>query len=413
MNKCLLLLLVALLFGVFFDADGQSRRVLPQTKNEKPNQRDPALSATPTPKPTPEDDTMGIEDSGEIISVDTKLVTVPVRILDRKNRFIGGLVKENFTIFEDRVQQEVAYFTNEAQPFTVALVLDMSYSTTFRIEDIQNAAIAFIDQLRPEDQVMVISFDEEVHMLCEATSDRKVIYGAIRSTRISTGTSLYEAVDLTMNSRLRSIKGRKAIVLFTDGVDTTSRSSHDLENLRDAMELDALIYPIRYDTFADVQSMKNKVPLPLPGGLEFPGGLKLPDSVNIPRRNPSPDPRNTPRNDRYPSPQTRPSTGDSGQKGTTVEEYQFAEEYLNQLALRTGGRVHFASTYGNLNASFAKIASELREFYSIGYYPKSDGEPGRTRRIKVRVNQENLVVRARDSYVVPSADKRRAEIAPH
>lgn len=392
--------MVALLCGGLFYAEAQSRRVPPRSTNEKPNQRDPAKAATPTPTPTPEDDTVGVEDSGEVISVDTKLVTIPVRILDRKNRFIGGLLKENFTIFEDNVPQEVAYFTNEAQPFTVALVLDMSYSTTFKIEEIQNAAIAFIDQLRPEDKVLVISFDEEVHMLCEATSDRKRIYGAIRSTKIATGTSLYEAVDLTMNSRLRSIKGRKAIVLFTDGVDTTSRTSHDLENLRDAMELDALIYPIRYDTFADVQSMKNKVPVPLPGGLELPGGIKLPDSINLPRSNPKPQPRNTPESDRYPSPQTRPSTDQSGQKGTTVEEYQFAEEYLNQLAMRTGGRIHLASTFGNLNAAFTKIASELREFYSLGYYPKDEGQPGKTRRIKVKVDQPNVAVRARDSYVV-------------
>src|SRR5205085_2358177 len=84
-------------------------------------------------------------------------------------------------------------------------------------------------------------------------------------THIATGTSLYEAVDLAMNARLRSIKGRKAIVLFTDGVDTTSRRSNDLENLRDAMELDALIYPIRYDTYADVQAMKNKSTVIVPG----------------------------------------------------------------------------------------------------------------------------------------------------
>ena len=412
MKKCLPLLLVALLCGGIFVASSQSRRVPPQSTNEKSNKRDPAPAATPTPTPTPEDDTAGVEDSEEVISVDTKLVTIPVRILDRKNRFIGGLVKENFTVFEDNVEQEVAYFTNEAQPFTVALVLDMSYSTTFKIDEIHNAAIAFIDQLRPEDKVMVISFDEEVHMLCEATNDRKQIYGAIRSTKIATGTSLYEAVDMTMNSRLRSIQGRKAIVLFTDGVDTTSRTSHDMENLRDAMELDALIYPIRYDTFADVQAMKNQVPVSLPGGVALPGGIKLPDSINLPRSSPQPRPSSTP-NDPFPVPLSRPPISSPGQKGTTSQEYEFAEEYLNQLALRTGGRVHLASTFGNLNGAFAKIASELREFYSIGYYPKSEGEPGSTRRIKVRVNQQNVVVRARDSYVIAKQDKRRAATDPH
>jgi Ca-activated chloride channel family protein len=405
MNRILSVLVVAVLFAVGFAVSAQSRRVPPTQSNDKSNQRDRPAQPTPTPEEEPP-----AEDGGEVISIDTRLVTVPVRILDRKNRFIGGLRKENFSIFEDGIQQEVGYFTNEAQPFTVALVLDMSYSSTFKIDDIQNAAIAFIDQLRPEDNVMVISFDQDVHMLCEVTSDRKRIYAAIRSTRIADGTSLYEAVDLTMNSRMRSIQGRKAIVLFTDGVDTTSRRSHDLENLRDAMELDALIYPIRYDTYADVQAMKNRVPLELPPGFPVPdAGTRAPEPTNFPfpvpastktgGRTRTPDSRNDPGNRPSNGPPSKPGPG-SGQRGTTPEEYRFAEEYLNKLALYTGGRVHLASTFGNLNAAFARIASELREFYSIGYYPKDEGEPGKTRRIKVKVDQQNLVVRARDSYVV-------------
>jgi len=337
--------------------------------------------------PPGETDFVTEADSGEIISVNTNLITIPVRILDRKNRFIGGLTQENFSVLEDNVEQEIAYFTNEAQPFTVALILDMSYSTTFKIEEIHSAAIAFIDQLRAEDRVMVISFDEEVHMLCEATNDRNRIYGAIKNTKIATGTSLYEAVDLTMNSRLRSIEGRKAIVLFTDGVDTTSRTSHDRENLRDASELDALIYPIRYDTFADVQAMKNN---PV---------ISLPDST--PKSTPPIAPQSPP----FPLPGPVIRIGTPSDKGTTSQEYAFAEEYLNQLALRTGGRIHLASTVGNLTNAFVKIASELREFYSLGYYPKEEGRPGKMRRIKVRVSQDNVVVRARDSYTVATKNK--------
>ena len=79
---------------------------------------------------------------------------------------------------------------------------------------------------------------------------------------------------------------------------------------------------------------------------------------------------------------------------------------MNQLALRTGGRVHLASTFANLNAAFARIASELREFYSLGYYPQDAPEAGKTRRIKVRVDQENLVVRVRDSFAVAKNEKR-------
>src|SRR5262249_23061849 len=217
-----------------------------------------------TPSSAPESNAA---DNGEVVKVETRLVTVPVRVIDRKGRFVGGLAKENFKVFEDGAEREIAYFSNETEPFTVALVLDMSYSTKFQIANIQWAAISFIAQLGRRDKVMVVSFDEDVHMLCEPTSDRGQIYRAIRSTHIATGTSLYEAIDLVMNERLKRIKGRKAIILFTDGVDTTSTKSNDLQNLDDAMELDALIYPIRYDTYQDVQAMKNKtvVAVPIPG----------------------------------------------------------------------------------------------------------------------------------------------------
>lgn len=369
------LAVIGLLLITALSAYTQSRRVPPGRGSDKPNSR-PAPLPTPTPTPEPDPDFVAdAADDDEVVAVDTRLVTIPVRVLDRRNRFIGGLKQDNFKVFEDNVEQEIAYFTNEAQPFTVALVLDMSYSTVFKINEIQSAAISFIAQLRPEDKVMVISFDEDVHMLCEATSDRATIYRAIRSTRIATGTSLYEAVDMTMNDRMRSIKGRKAIVLFTDGVDTTSMRSNNGDNLRDAMELDALVYPIRYDTFADVQAMKNKtiVDLPTPG---------------------------------KPIPQI-PVIRTSSDKGTTAEEYKAAEEYLDRLATFTGGTVHLASTLGNLNKAFTKIASELREFYSLGYYPTSEGVPGKMRRIKVKVDQINVAVRARDSYVVPKKKKLR------
>jgi Ca-activated chloride channel family protein len=371
---------IALLFLCFNTgvSVAQSRRVPPGRGVTKPNER-PASLPSPSPTATPvtreEEDVPATSETDDVVAVETRLVTIPVRVLDRRGRFIGGLKQEDFKVLEDNVEQEIAYFTNEAQPFTVALVLDMSYSTVFKISEIQSAAIAFIDQLRPEDKVMVISFDEEVHMLCEATSNRATIYGAIRRTRIDTGTSLYDAVSMTMNERFRSIKGRKAIVLFTDGVDTTSRMSNDLANLRDATELDALIYPIRYDTFADVQSMANSkvILLPKPGD---------------------------------PLPQI-PTVGTPTNKGTTIEEYRAAEQYLDKLATFTGGTVHIASTFGNLSKAFSTIASELREFYSLGYYPTSEETPGKTRRIKVRVNRPNVAIRARDSYVVPKKKKLR------
>ena len=360
----------------------QSRRV-PSGGAVKTNTR--TVQATPTPTPEPE--VTGSEEIG-VVKVDTDVVTVPVRVLDRKGRFVAGLAKDNFKIFEDGVEREVAYFSGEQEPFTVALVLDMSYSTKFQIAEIQNAAISFIGQLGPRDKVMVVSFDQNVHILTEPTSDRDQIYRAIRSTKIATGTSLYEALDIVMNTRLNRIKGRKAIILFTDGVDTTSTRSNDLQNLSDAMELDALIYPIRYDTFQDVQRMKDK-----------------PVIVNNPPPNTGPFPGSKPGTN--PIPILLPTIGTPGGAGTSADDYRRAEEYLDQLAVRTGGRAYLADSFGNLSSAYSKIAGELREYYSLGFYPPEGAEPGKLRRLKVKVDRPELAVRSRDSYVIGKPRKRR------
>jgi len=378
-----ILILAALFCLLFACAEG----IFAQSGHGAPTAGGKANQRTPTPTPVPTLDTSNITagrdtstDDGDVIKVNTQVVSIPVRVLDKKNRFISGMTKENFKIYEDDVEQDVALFSNEHQPFTVTLLLDMSYSSTFKIADIQGAAIAFIDQLRPQDKVIVISFDEDIHVLCEATGDRAQIYRAIRSTKIATGTSLYDAVDLVINDRLRRVEGRKAIILFTDGVDTTSRRATDFNNLGDAMELDSLIYPIRYDTYADVQRMKNGSILRLP-----PISSPIPGSTG-----------NT-----IPFPSLSNIGGAPSTKGTTAEEYKYAEEYLTKMADRTGGRIYLASTLGNLADSFSRIANELREFHILGHYPKQDRIVGKTTTLKVRGDQRGLVVRAREGYAVP------------
>ncbi|HQZ98446.1 MAG TPA: VWA domain-containing protein [Pyrinomonadaceae bacterium] len=356
-------------------AFAQSGRTDTKTDGKK-NQRSTEPTPSPTPLATPKTLVPASDltaDDGEIIKVNTLLVSIPVRVMDRKGRFIGGLGKEDFKVFENGKEQEIALFSNENEPFTVALVLDMSYSTKFKLAEIQSAAIAFIDQLRPNDRVMVVSFDGEVHVLCEATNERKEIYRAIKSTAIATGTSLYEAVDLVMNNRLRQIDGRKAIILFTDGVDTTSRRSNDLNNLHDAMELDSLIYTIRYDTFADVQNMKN-------------GPIVQQPKISIPTQGGNP------------LPNMLPTIMTPSSQGTTAAEYEKAAEYLDQLAIRTGGRRYDATSLGNLADAYSKIASELREFYSVAYYPSEDRMPGKSSSVKVKVDKDGVVVRARETY---------------
>lgn len=382
MNRFGVLLCLALLLPVLTAVYGQSTR--PSSGGSDKLNRRPTARPSP-PAPADAASVEDVEDSGEIVTVDTKLVTVPVKIIDRKGKFVPGLTMSDFRVYENGAQQEITHFSNEQEPFTVALILDMSYSATFKLKDIHNAAIAFVDQLRPEDKVMVVSFDMEVAVRCDVTSDRDTIYRAITSTKIGTGTSVYDAVSFVLNDRLRKIEGRKAAILFTDGVDTSSEKANDLGNLADAMESDSIIYPIRYDTFADVQAMKDK---PVAG---------------------SQGPRSTPPI----VPSSRPSIipipvemiAMPSSRGTSAEEYARAEEYLRELATRTGGEIYVASSLDNLARAFAKIAAELREYYSLGYYPATEGVPGQSVRIKVQVDRPNVAVRARTSYLIAGKDK--------
>ncbi|MDH3530222.1 MAG: VWA domain-containing protein, partial [Acidobacteriota bacterium] len=193
-------------------------------------------------------------DDDEVINIDTNLVTLPVTVLDRQGRFIPGLIQRDFRIYEDGVEQQIGYFASVEKPFTVVLMLDTSPSTAYKIEEIRSAAISFVNQLRSNDEVMVVSFDRGYKVLAYPTSNRMRLTSAIRQAEFGDGTSIYDAVNRTITDELDRVPGRKAIVLFTDGVDTTSKRAGYDSTIRAAEEADALIYPIRYDTSKQYQT---------------------------------------------------------------------------------------------------------------------------------------------------------------
>jgi Ca-activated chloride channel homolog len=179
-------------------------------------------SAASTSSPTSLDDPEEVTE-GEVVRINTNLVTVPVSVLDKDGRFISDLQREQFKVFENGVEQKLAYFESTEKPFTVALLLDTSGSTFFHLWEIKEAAINFAKQLRPQDRVLIVTFDRLVMLLTEATNDQKVVTEVIERNAITGfSTRLYDAIDLVIKSRLNKIDGRKAIVLFTDGVDTGS-----------------------------------------------------------------------------------------------------------------------------------------------------------------------------------------------
>jgi Ca-activated chloride channel family protein len=301
--------------------------------------------------------TAQVEPADDVVQVSTNLVTVPISVLDRNGRFIPGLKQEQFHLFENGIAQDIAYFDSADKPFTVALLLDISDSTKFKLKEIQDAAITFTEQLRPEDRVIVAAFDWKVTIITEATSDRGALQTAIRRIKTGGGTSLYSAVKVIVSERLNRIRGRKAIVLFSDGVDTTSQNATYKETLHTAQELDALIYTIQYNTYYDLMAQSNAN-----------SGLNSVQMVTS--------------------------------KGETLQTaYDRASRYLNQMAEKSGGRPYFADNLGDLKETFARIAQELRQQYSIGFYPKNEAGGLGPREIKVRVDLPEIVVRTRRSYV--------------
>jgi VWFA-related protein len=321
---------------------------------------------------------------GDVVRVNTTLVTVPVSVLDRDGRFVPNLKREDFSVFENGVEQPIAFFEPAEKPFTVALLLDTSASTHFHLADIKEAAIEFAKQLRPQDRVLVVDFNDEVLLLTEATNDLNTIETVIdENANPGNSTRLYDAVDLTIKERLNKIKGRKAIVLFTDGVDTSSQQATYQSTLSEVEELDALIYPIQYDTSDYMRAMQ--------------GAGSGTVTVVTTRRGPfgtttSQQTYNAPLNGGVPIP------------GSTKADYDRADRYLHALADKTGGRLYEANDTTQLAQAFARIAEELRRQYSLGYYPKNESAEGSERRqIKVRVRQPNLAVKARDSYVKSSS----------
>jgi len=398
----------------------------------------------------------------DTIKIDTDLVTVPVIATDRNGTYVADLRQEEFSLTEDGVAQSIAFFGKISMPFHVVLMLDTSSSTKDKLPLIQKAASAFVDQLQPADRVKVISFDDRVRDLNEFTNNRETVRAAIYSTRPGEGTKVYDAVELALNT-IRRIQGRKAIVIFTDGMDWHSDKATFASNVRWLDEEGVVVYPIRYDTRATTEQLAreqaNEPQLPTIGVIRqtptggtaptFPsddptpgasssrnrtGPLGLPTAEEIMRRRreeerrrqPLPDP-NEPLPqppDRVPErrvpgvPGSRPETipGTTTSTRTTSRRgaddsigrmldlaYQTADSYLETLAEKTGGRMLRADTLESLPDAFAKIAAELRTQYLLGYYPLNKERDERYRKIKVSTPRKDVIIRARPGYLATSA----------
>lgn len=314
-----------------------------------PNRRPPVLRSTGLVLESKE----GPQSSTTRSMSPAMLVTVPAVVMDRNGRYIANLRQEDFRIYEDGVEQSVAYFASVEKPFTVALMLDVSGSTQYQLSQIRDAANTFVSRLRLNDRMMAVTFDGRVNLLAEVTDVRSIRQSKLRIPAVTDGTVLYDAVAFTLK-RMAQVPGRKAIVLMTDGVDQSSVATLE-STLAEIAEQDVLIYTVQYNTLPQ-----------LPQRLSFIKNEKARRKIE--------------------------------QK--LLKGYALSGPYLKNLAEKTGGRFYKADDLRDVGPAFEAITAELGVQYSLGYYPKENPNTGAERTIRVKVKYPNLVVRARDSYTI-------------
>ena len=366
------------------DSPGRQKPVLRRPSDSQDNGADRPSQAEPPARPSGDDVAAPQGGDDEPIKIDATLVNIPVLVSDRSGRYIPQLSEQDFLVYEDGTQQQVAFFTNEQVPFNVALVLDVSPSTADNQREIQDAAIAFVRQLRAQDRVMVVSFDRSISYLTDFTSNRRELESAIRSTSTGSGTSVYDAVYETINRRMQHLEGRKAMILFSDGEDTTSsRASYD-EAIAAVTESDVLVYGLRYPGGANIQVNpwpRNRNPFP---------DIRLPFPFPWPRR----------RRGTFTNFNIVPNAGGAAYAAPSQRNRRQANgDFMEDIATAGGGPVYDAEKISDLSRFATKIADELRHVYVVSYYPTNPLASGGHRSIQIRVKgRSDIAVRHRRGY---------------
>jgi VWFA-related protein len=320
-------------------------------------------------QPVMPDETRTVPSGDQVIRVSTTLVTVPVIATDVEGKCVSDLTLTDFHLYENGVEQKIDRLISESAPFQTALMMDISPSTGLVRSDIEAAALSFAKGLRPDDELMVLSFTNRIYVESELTRDQSQLRRAITQSRArggtpyfgvdpvrrqddrtrSMGTRLYDAVDLGVTDRFDRFSGRKAILLFTDGVDTGSRLANSQSTIARIEESDVLVYVVRYDA-------------PVP---------KV-DVINRKR--------------------------DRDSIAGAVAAYAQGADYLQQLATRSGGRLFNASTDAGFRKAFSAIAEEMGRQYTLCYYPTAALNDSSFRRIQVTVDKPGIKIRARAGY---------------
>ena len=372
-----------------------------QQVTQQPTQRPRRVNGTDQ---TTESKKSGDEvDEGDVVRVDTQLVSVPAVVTDASGRPLSGLRPENFRLIEDGQPQTIANFGTTETPFEIALLLDTSGSTRDDVALIRAAANSFIAALRPGDRVGVVAFNTAktvdkpiaaVEVLTPLTGDREALKTAIENLGASQGTPYYDALERIADNIFREppseeVRGRRAVVALTDGVDSSSNSDFVTAKTK-LSRVGVACYFIQVNTedFVEDRLMKD---------CNDDGQLAL-SQRQIQRY----------REIFYPKAKAENfnsfcQMGPFERMSISRDLYNLARREMNDLSRVSGGRSFVAATLADARAAFARVAEDIGTQYSLGYYPTNKVRDGKYRSIKLEVRglKDKAVVRARDGYYAP------------
>jgi VWFA-related protein len=296
---------------------------LADDKDQKKPGQEPRVTITPrtkTPGGTPESE--GSTDPRSNIRVDTTLVLIPVSVTDPMNRFVTGLEKNFFKLFEDKVEQDIVQFSSEDAPLSVGIVFDASGSMGQKLQKSRQAVAQFMKTANPEDEFFLIQFADRPELVQPFTNSTEEIQNRLTFTQAKGRTSLLDGVYMAMNLMKKARNPRKAILIISDGGDNSSRYT-ETEVKNAVREADVQIYAIG---ILEPMSARSRTPEELAG----PG-------------------------------------------------------LLTEISEQTGGRYFAADNLAELPDIAAKIGIELRNQYVLGYRPKNAERDGKYRRVQVRL----------------------------
>jgi VWFA-related protein len=333
------------------------------------------------------------------IKVDVQLVNVVATVTDYRGRYVPNLKASDFTLSEDGTRQEITHFAySHDLPVSVGIVIDTSGSMENKISTATRAVDRFLRDIHEDDDIFIMTFDDNTNLVQDFTSDRDKLSKALQKIHLGRQTSLYDGVVAGAQKLRKGKYQKKAILLLSDGVDTASTRS--LENARSAIrESEMLVYALGIAPDGQIFQPSRGPTTTTPGTTTGTGPIRTPPVVN-----PSRGPFGLPAPGGIPMPGTKNQFPSPGNTGGTINtgDSDFDMYALNAFASDSGGYAWKLSigTKGKnaLQDVLDQIADELRNQYSIGYYPGHPLKDGKWHRTQLETKNADYRVRYKEDY---------------